>query len=376
MRRRRGGKSRGRCWRCCCFRWGPWHSGATGCWAWFCWSAWSRRRNRPWLRPGPIFGRDRISRRQRRWPRATMPRPPRSPPMPTRRGSAEYKRGDYQLALDDFSRSTGADADYNRGNALAKLGRYQDAIAAYDKSLKENPGDEDARANKAAVEALLKQQQAQQQNSNSQGQTSQKDQSQSDRSGQNSLTRARPAARPPKMARAARAAHPGTAAASGEREPGRCRRADRPALRRERQRQSGPGRGLRQGRRAAIADEPRLRRSRQSRETSSPRRPKSLPNSERARRRPTRNRLRAPRPARMPRIHCKRRRMPSGKRRLTRRTVRSRSTAKSAWPRSNGCGAFPTTPAACCDASFFTNTGSGHNMPTSINHGTLGRSSS
>ena len=104
----------------------------------------------------------------------------------SRRGSAEYKRGDYQLALDDFSRSTGANADYNRGNALAKLGRYQDAIAAYDKSLKENPGDEDARVNKAAVEALLKQQQAQQQNSNSQGQTSQINQSQGDHSGQNS----------------------------------------------------------------------------------------------------------------------------------------------------------------------------------------------
>ena len=103
-----------------------------------------------------------------------------------RRGSAEYKRGNYQLALDNFSRSTGADADYNRGNALAKLGRYQDAIAAYDKSIKENSGNEDARANKAAVEALLKQQQAQQQSSNSQGKQSQKDQGQSDRTGQNS----------------------------------------------------------------------------------------------------------------------------------------------------------------------------------------------
>lgn len=104
----------------------------------------------------------------------------------SRRGSAEYKRGNYQLALDNFSRSTGADADYNRGNALAKLGRYQDAIAAYDKSLKENPGDEDARVNKAAVEALLKQQRAQQQASNAQGQQSQKDQGQTDRAGQNS----------------------------------------------------------------------------------------------------------------------------------------------------------------------------------------------
>jgi Ca-activated chloride channel homolog len=78
------------------------------------------------------------------------------------RGSAEYKRGDYKLALDNFSRATGADADYNRGNALAKLGKYRDAIAAYDKSLKENPADADARANKAAVEALLKKQRKQQ----------------------------------------------------------------------------------------------------------------------------------------------------------------------------------------------------------------------
>ena len=80
--------------------------------------------------------------------------------MPSRRGSAEYKRGNYQRALDNFARASGADADYNRGNALAKLGRYQDAIAAYDKSIKQNPGGEDARANKAAVEALLKQQAA------------------------------------------------------------------------------------------------------------------------------------------------------------------------------------------------------------------------
>ena len=79
-------------------------------------------------------------------------------PDAARRGSADYKRGDYQLALDEFSRTTGADADYNRGNALARLGRYQDAIAAYDKAIAEAPPNDDAKANKAAVEALLKQQ--------------------------------------------------------------------------------------------------------------------------------------------------------------------------------------------------------------------------
>ncbi len=105
----------------------------------------------------------------------------------SRRGSAEYKRGNYQLALDNFARASGTDADYNRGNALAKLGQYQDAIAAYDKSLKQNPGGEDARANKAAVEALLKQQQqAQQQVSNSPRDASQKDQNQSNGGGHNS----------------------------------------------------------------------------------------------------------------------------------------------------------------------------------------------
>jgi Ca-activated chloride channel family protein len=105
-----------------------------------------------------------------------------------RRGSAEYKRGNYQRALENFAHETGADADYNRGNALAKLGRYQDAIAAYDKSLEQNPGGEDARVNKAAVEALLKQQQAKQQSSDSQSQggKSQKDQGQSSGAGQNS----------------------------------------------------------------------------------------------------------------------------------------------------------------------------------------------
>ena len=103
-----------------------------------------------------------------------------------RRGSAEYKRGKYKLALENFSHASGADADYNRGNALAKLGRYRDAIAAYDKSLKENPADADAKANKAAVEALLKKQQKKQQHSGSQGKQSQKGQGQNNGSGQNS----------------------------------------------------------------------------------------------------------------------------------------------------------------------------------------------
>ncbi len=80
---------------------------------------------------------------------------------PLLRGSAEYWRGNYAQALEDFSQASGATADYDRGNALAKLGRYEEAIAAYDSALKSAPDMEDAQANKAVVEALLHQQQQQ-----------------------------------------------------------------------------------------------------------------------------------------------------------------------------------------------------------------------
>lgn len=93
-----------------------------------------------------------------------------------RRGSAEYKLGNYPRALDDFSHATGAEADYNRGNALAQLGRYADAVSAYDKALKSGPGNADARFNKAAVEALLKQQQQEQKNKEQENKPTGKDQ--------------------------------------------------------------------------------------------------------------------------------------------------------------------------------------------------------
>jgi len=80
---------------------------------------------------------------------------------PGRRGSAQYKLGNYALALENFSQERGADADYNRGNALARLGRYPEAVAAYDKAIAEAPASADAKANKAAVEAMMKQAQQQ-----------------------------------------------------------------------------------------------------------------------------------------------------------------------------------------------------------------------
>ncbi len=86
----------------------------------------------------------------------------------SQRGSAEYKKGNYQKALEAFNTADGTDATYNRGNALAKLGQYQDAIDAYDEALEATPGMEDAIVNKAAIEALLKKQKQQQQDSSNQ----------------------------------------------------------------------------------------------------------------------------------------------------------------------------------------------------------------
>lgn len=87
---------------------------------------------------------------------------------PEQRGSAEYRKGNYQAAAKDFSQGKSADAAYNRGNALARLGKYQQAIDAYNDALAKNPAQEDAIANKTAVGELLKRQQNQKQDQDKQ----------------------------------------------------------------------------------------------------------------------------------------------------------------------------------------------------------------
>jgi Ca-activated chloride channel family protein len=81
---------------------------------------------------------------------------------PGLRGTGAYLAGDYERALSAFAASGGADGDYNQGNTLAQLGRYVDAIAAYDRALAAQPDMEDAAYNKAQIQKLLQQQQQQQ----------------------------------------------------------------------------------------------------------------------------------------------------------------------------------------------------------------------
>ncbi|MBN8482896.1 MAG: VWA domain-containing protein [Xanthomonadales bacterium] len=77
---------------------------------------------------------------------------------PALRGSAAYRTDDYAAAAVEFARGDDADAAYNEGNALARLGRYEEALAAYDRALAADAGMEDAKANRAAVEDWLKRQ--------------------------------------------------------------------------------------------------------------------------------------------------------------------------------------------------------------------------
>lgn len=83
------------------------------------------------------------------------------------RAAAEYRSGDYGGSAATLGGLDTADAQYNRGNALARSGNLQAALEAYDRALEIAPDDEDARYNRDLVQKLLDQQQQQQQNGQS-----------------------------------------------------------------------------------------------------------------------------------------------------------------------------------------------------------------
>lgn len=104
-------------------------------------------------------------------------------------GVEAYRRGDFQTAQQQFEGVNDAEARYNLGNALARQGQYDAAIAAYDQALALRPGMPDAVANRAAVDAARKrkplpgggqqpQQQQQKQNQSQQSQQQQQQQQQ------------------------------------------------------------------------------------------------------------------------------------------------------------------------------------------------------
>ena len=76
-------------------------------------------------------------------------------------GADAYRKGDFAAAEKDFAGIDSADAFYNQGNALAKQGHYDEAIAAYDRALKLRPKMEDAIENRKVVDAARKRKAAQ-----------------------------------------------------------------------------------------------------------------------------------------------------------------------------------------------------------------------
>jgi Ca-activated chloride channel family protein len=74
---------------------------------------------------------------------------------PQWRAAAHYRAGDYQAVLKDLEKQPGAAAAYNRGNALAHLGKYQQALNAYEEALKSDPDFKDAAYNRDLVKKWL-----------------------------------------------------------------------------------------------------------------------------------------------------------------------------------------------------------------------------
>ncbi len=100
---------------------------------------------------------------------------------PAWQASALYKAGEHARAAEAYSSLAGQ--DYNRGNALARSGKLEDAVAAYDAALKADPKDADAAFNRDLVLRALEQQKQQQQNQNKDDKKDQDQKKPDDKSG-------------------------------------------------------------------------------------------------------------------------------------------------------------------------------------------------
>ncbi|EIC27989.1 MULTISPECIES: VWA domain-containing protein [Methylomicrobium] len=92
---------------------------------------------------------------------------------PDWKAAAQYRAAkpvDGELPIPDT-----ATGFYNQGNVLAKSGRFEEAIAAYDKSLTIDPDNKDAEYNKKLVEEAMKQQKQQSQQNRQQSDSKQQD---------------------------------------------------------------------------------------------------------------------------------------------------------------------------------------------------------
>ena len=80
---------------------------------------------------------------------------PNDPKISYNLGNSRYKQGDYEKALQSYSRSTeekpnssiNQKTNYNMGNALFRMNKLEESIVAYKKALELDPSDMDAKFN-------------------------------------------------------------------------------------------------------------------------------------------------------------------------------------------------------------------------------------
>ena len=82
---------------------------------------------------------------------------------PEYKAAALYKAGKYKEASKLLKGLDGARALYNRGNSLAREGRLEEALDAYEQALKLDPDNSDARFNRDLVKKILEDQKKQRQ---------------------------------------------------------------------------------------------------------------------------------------------------------------------------------------------------------------------
>ena len=98
---------------------------------------------------------------------------------PQWKASAAYRNNDFETA-EQLYNELSVGGHYNRGNALAKAGKLEEAIESYDQALSVTPKSEDAQFNKTLVAQLLQQQQDSQQNSDQNSEKNDSSQDQQD----------------------------------------------------------------------------------------------------------------------------------------------------------------------------------------------------
>jgi Ca-activated chloride channel family protein len=75
---------------------------------------------------------------------------------PMWRGVAWYRAGEFEKATQAFARVSSAEANYNLGNCWVLLGKYDKAVASYDRALEQRPDWKEARENRDLAAARAK----------------------------------------------------------------------------------------------------------------------------------------------------------------------------------------------------------------------------